>query len=106
LTRKKSALVEGLSAGLERADVRGMAAGIGEGLVRVSEAWLPRGKLAVPQSCPVPNCGAGTYGSLIALRNHLSAAHAGMADRERSFILDEVRRTAVRQAMNGTPRAP
>jgi len=102
--RKKSTLEEGLSAGVSAIDVPGMGATIGEGLVRVSEAWLPKQKLAVPQSCPMPGCGAGPYGSMTALRFHLGSAHAGMTDRERSFALDEARRTAVRQAMNGAPR--
>jgi hypothetical protein len=104
LTRKRHPLVEGLSAGADRADLKGMAVGIGEGLVRVSEAWLPNGKLAVPQHCPVPDCKAGPYNSIACLRQHLSSAHAGMTDRERSFVLDGARRNAVRSAMNG--RAP
>lgn len=106
MTRKKPALVEGLAAGVQRADVSGMAGAIGEGLVRVSEAWLPKGKLAVPQPCPVPDCASGPHTSMTSLRNHLQAAHAGMSDRERSFALDEARRTAVREAMNGGAGVP
>jgi hypothetical protein len=47
---------------------------------------------------------AGPYGSLAALRFHLNAAHAGMSDRELSFLLDGARRQAVRAAMNGNGR--
>lgn|GEM_PF-992930 len=97
-------LTEGLAAGAKAADIAGMAGTIGEGLVRVSEAWLPKGKLAVPQPCPVRDCAAGPYGSLAALRFHLNAAHAGMSDRELSFMLDGARRSAVRAAMNGNGR--
>lgn len=104
--RKKPALVDGLAAGVKRADVVGMAGAIGEGLVRVSEAWLPKRKLAVPQDCPMAECGAGPYATLDGLKIHLFAAHAGMTDRDRSFVLDSVRRTAVRQAMNGISRSP
>lgn len=101
MTKKRPTLVEGLSAGVERIDVPGMGAGIGEGLVRVSEAWLPGGKLAVPQPCRHPGCHDGPYASLAALKTHFLAAHAGMGPRERSYALDEARRAAVRQAMNG-----
>ena len=104
MTRKRPSLVEGLAEGVRVADVPGLGRGIGEGLVRVSEAWLPGGKLAVPQPCPVLTCRYGPYGSLAALKSHLLALHAGMSDRERSYTLDTVRRTAVRQAMNGAPR--
>ncbi|HEY1197313.1 MAG TPA: hypothetical protein VGG32_01115 [Thermoplasmata archaeon] len=104
--RKRPALAEGLAAGIDQADVPGMAAAIGEGLVRVSEAWLPKQKLAVPQRCPVAECAGGPYSSLVSLRTHMSSAHAYMTDRERSFALDRARRTAVRQAMNGAPRPP
>ena len=104
--RRKPALVEGLSRGVKRADVAGMAAAIGEGLVRVSEAWLPNGKLAVPQPCPILKCGSGPFSSLESLRHHLSTSHAEMTDRERSFALDGARRDAVRAAMNGAPRSP
>jgi hypothetical protein len=106
VTRKKPGLVEGLARGLETADVGGMADTLGQGLVRVSEAWLPKRKLAVPQTCVLPGCGAGPYSSTDALKHHLCMAHAGMSDRERSFALDQARRTAVRQAMNGVPRSP
>jgi hypothetical protein len=81
-----------------------MAGAIGEGLVRVSEAWLPKQKLAIPQTCPAGGCAAGPYASLVSLRQHLSTAHAGMTDRERSFAIDQARRSAVRQAMNGASR--
>lgn len=105
--RKSPGLAEGIAKGLEVADVRGMAATLGDGLVRVSEAWLPKQKLAVPQPCPVPRCAnRQTYSSLISLRLHLTRTHGNMTDRERSFALDTVRRTAVRQAMNGVPRMP
>ncbi len=104
--RKRPALSEGLAAGVEKADVVGMAGAIGEGLVRVSEAWLPRRKLAVPQPCPVSGCGAGPYSSTDSLKLHLFAAHPGMGDRERSFLLDGARRDAVREAMNGAPKTP
>ena len=104
--RKRPGLAEGIAKGLEVADVRGMATTLGDGLVRVSEAWLPKQKLAVPQPCPIPHCRSGPYTSLISLRQHLSSTHAGMTDRERSFALDGVRRDAVRAAMNGAPRTP
>jgi hypothetical protein len=101
--RKRPALVEGLEKGIEKADVVGMAGAIGEGLVRVSEAWLPKGKLAVPQMCPL-NDGKGPYASTVALHQHLTMAHPGLGLRERSFVLDSARRSAVRQAMNGASR--
>jgi hypothetical protein len=105
--RGRPALTEGLAAGVEQADVAGMAGAIGEGLIRVSEAWLPGQKLAVPQRCPVAECaGRITYSSLRSLRQHMSQVHAHMTDRERSFALDRVRRAAVRAAMNGAARSP
>jgi hypothetical protein len=103
---RRSTLVGGLARGVERADVAGMAGAIGEGLVRVSEAWLPRGKLAVPQPCAIVGCPDGPYSSLRSLNQHLSLVHAGLSPRERSFLLDGARRAAVRQAMNGIPRSP
>lgn len=115
--RRKPTLAEGLARGVEKADVvgmadtigkglkrtdvRGMAQTLGDGFVRVSDAWLPRDKLAIPQACTVSGCAAGPYSSLRALRHHLGATHAAMSDRERSFALDQARRAAVRQAMNG-----
>ena len=106
VTRRKSSLVEGLAAGVHRADVVGMADTVGKGLVRVSEAWLPARKLAVPQTCPVEECGAGPYASTDSLKTHLFTVHPSLGDRERSFILDTARRTAVRQAMNGKASSP
>ena len=104
--RKRPALVEGLVIGVERADVPGMAGAIGEGLVRVSEAWLPKQKLAIPQRCGILGCPAGPYATLPSLSHHITVAHAGLTVRERSFVLDRVRRQAVRQAMNGALRSP
>lgn len=107
MRRKKPAVIEGLAAGVRAADFPGLGAGIGEGLVRVSEAWLPKQKLAVPQDCPVAGCIAGPYSSLLTLRHHLKMVHvmAYPTDRERSFALDSVRRAAVQQAMNGGGKA-
>jgi len=102
--RRKPTLADGLAEGAKAAGLHEVGTGIGEGLVRVSEAWLPKGKLAVPQPCPVWHCAAGPYGSLAALRFHLNAAHSGMSDRELSFLLDGARRQAVRAAMNGNGR--
>lgn len=104
--RRRLSVGEGLANGLKRADVRGMAEGLGEGLVRVSEAWLPKGKLAVPQACAVPSCPAGPFSSLSTLREHLVTSHPILSDRERSYALDQARRTAVQQAMNGARNAP
>jgi len=106
MRRRKHPLVEGLSRGLECADVPGLGRGIGEGLVRVSEAWLPRGKFAIPQRCYVKGCEAGPYSSVESLRNHLCTAHAGLGDREKRFVLDQAQRGAVQAAMNGVGRAP
>ena len=105
MTRKRPALVEGLAAGAENAGLTDLGRGLGDGLVRVSEAWLPKGKLALPQMCPL-GCVTRAYPSTVALGHHLSTAHAGLSSRERSFVLDQARRTAVRQAMNGSPRPP
>jgi hypothetical protein len=99
--RKKPSVIQGLAAGVEKVDVPALGRGIGEGLTRISEVWLPRGKLAVPQRCPVGGCSDRTYASLIALRTHLASAHAGMSHREHSFVLDKARRSAVQEAMNG-----
>jgi len=102
--RKKPALAEGLAAGLGKADLPGVGDALGRGLLRVQDAWLPKRKLAIPQLCPL--CGTGPYSSTDSLKQHLFSAHPAMSDRERSFTLDSVRRAAVRQAMNGAPRAP
>jgi hypothetical protein len=107
--RKKPSVVEGLAAGIERADIAGLGRGFGEGLsrlvpvVRVSEVWLPRGKFAVPQPCLVQGCVRGPFPSIPALRQHIRCMHAGvMRDGELSRKLDLARREATRQAMNGS----
>lgn len=111
-------LGRGIGEALVQVDPKSLGRGIGEGLVRVHDAWLTKGKLAVPQRCreiiqnstngvePVA-CGAGPYSSLPALRKHLKNNHSvrpdgeWMGDRERAAILEETRRRAFREAMNG-----
>jgi len=104
--RKKTSLGEGLGEGLSRIRPSELGRGLGEGLVRFSEIWLPGGKFAVPQTCPVAGCGAGPYPSKPAMYHHLSGSHASLSIREFSYLLDQAQRAAVRQAMNGTPRVP
>ena len=104
--RKRSSLVEGLAAGVERADVAGMAATLGDGLVRITDAWLQKGRFPVPQMCPITGCKSGPYSSKQAVKNHFQAAHAGMSGRDRSWFANETYLASVRQAMNGTPRSP
>jgi hypothetical protein len=90
---KRSAIVE-------------LGGGIGAGLVRVSEAWLPKGKLAIPQPCVVPGCTAGPFSSTPSIRQHVGLMHPGkLDDRELTFALDRARRAAVQQAMNWVPRS-
>ncbi len=102
-------LVEGLAKGADAADVPGVAQGIGEGLVRVSEAILPKGKFA----CPVAGCKNDRgFASPETLRHHMYSAHPGMGDRERylavksavEFAADAEQRAERRRAMNGNGR--
>jgi len=111
MTRRKPTLaedlVDGLAKGAEAADVPGVAQGIGEGLVRISEAILPKGKFA----CPVAGCkNERGFASPETLRHHMYSAHPGMGCRERclaiEFAVDMEQRAERRHAMNGNGEAP
>lgn len=112
-------LGRGIGEGLVRVDPVSLGRGIGDGLERVHDAWLTEGKLAVPQFCrqvvqasatgfELMSCGAGPFSSLTAYRKHLKNRHSvkpdgqWMGDRERAAILEETRRRAFREAMNGS----
>ncbi len=104
MTRKRPALVEGLTAGVERAGFPVLGRGIGDGLLQISE-WPKKGVFAVPQMCPWRACPPQTYVSKPSLKQHFSASHPWMSDSLRAWLADRAYREAYEQAMDGEGRA-
>lgn len=99
MTRKRPALVEGLTAGVERAGFPVLGRGIGDGLDRVRDLWPAKGVFLVPQMCPWRSCPPQTYVSKPSLKQHFSASHAWMSDSLRTWLVDKAYREANEQSM-------
>jgi hypothetical protein len=108
MTPRRPRLVDGLRDGAGALGLPVLGEGIGEGLVRLSRGlgWLPGGRLAIPQYCPVRGCVNGTFSSLGTLRDHLEKRHPTMTARERTEACDTARilcRKAVAAAIAARP---
>ena len=114
VTRKRPAVIEGLSEGVRRIDIPGMGAGVVDGLVsftrihvaageqvvdRVRDLWPAKGVFLVPQMCPWRSCPPQTYVSKPSLKQHFSASHPWMSDSLRAWLADRAYREANEQSM-------